>query len=80
MDIAQMLSDLGEMAKEIQKPMTLADAIDIVDPDPKKMLEIQERGIVPDSIAAGNAMTLKARMMVAEYARRKFAEENQNAD
>lgn len=75
MDIAKILSDLGKMAGEIQKPMTLEDAINIIEPDPKVQIELREQNKIPDSMAAFNAMSMKAHMMVVEYARKKLEEE-----
>lgn len=73
MDIARLLTDLGKMADEFKKPMTLEEALDIVDPETNNTSEVIAK--MPDSMAAANALAYKARKLVAEYARKKLEEE-----
>lgn len=72
MDVADMLLDLGKMAKELKNPMTLEEAIDLVDPDPNTQAKVKASGKIPDSMAATNAMLMKAHMIVVEYARKQI--------
>lgn len=70
MDGLDFIINLGLAAEVMRQPMTLAEAIDIVDPSTKACL------LENPNIAM--AKEIKARGMVAEYARKKIAEESEN--
>ena len=63
MDIAKWFSDMAIATEEMQKPMTLEEAVELMDPDPLKQNDW------PDSLAAARAKEMKARMMVVNYMR-----------
>lgn len=75
MDAIKFLADLGKMAEEFQKPMTLETALNLIDPETANNPD--RKVPLPDSIAACNAMEIKARMLVVEYARKKLADDNE---
>lgn len=70
MDVLDFLTNLGIAAKEIKEPMTLEDALDIV--DPSKIAE------PPQNPAIAMAREIKARTMIVEYVKMKMVEEAEN--
>lgn len=70
MDVLDFLANLGIAAKEIKEPMTLEEALDIV--DPSKMVES------PQDPAIAMAREIKAKTMIVEYVKKKMAEETEN--
>lgn len=70
MDGLDLLANLGIAAKIFKEPMTLEDALDIV--DPSKMAE------PPKDPAVSMAREIKARAMIVEYVKKKMAKETEN--
>lgn len=66
-DLAKLFSDFGEACEELQKPMTLEEAIDFLDPE--------NVSLIPENSATRIARMTKAKSIVVKYARDKLAEE-----
>lgn len=67
MNVFDFFIGLGKGAEEMKKPMTIEEAIDIIDPN--KITEF------PENQYEAHAREIKARIMVSDYARKKLDEE-----
>ncbi len=70
MDTLDFFINLGVGLKEMKQPMTLEEAIDIVDPNIPTEL--------PEETYRAMAKEIKAKALVAQYARMKLNEESEN--
>lgn len=68
-DIAKMFSDFGEAYEELQKPMTLEEAIDFLDPE--------NVSLIPENSATRIARITKAKSIVVKYARKCLEKEKE---
>lgn len=67
MDALEFFINLGTGAKELQKPMTLEEAIDILDPSVVRKQ--------PEDKCTAYAREIKAKMIAVKYIRNKLKQE-----